>query len=130
MGRKSQPAPKIAVPLYIPTEDGFGELELGVGEMRGSTLLISFNDLIPAQAIARRISEGGIVGITFVIPADEAEEAKEIEDAIQASQDAVRAQAILEAETPEEAALREAEEEVQHKVDAALLEAELNRLEE
>jgi hypothetical protein len=92
MGKSNRrkPEPKLAIPLYVPTEEGFGELVLGIGEMRGSTLLINFNDLIPAQAIAHRIERGGIVGITFVIPADENEIHKENEDAIQAAQDAAR----------------------------------------
>ncbi len=80
----------MAVPLFIPTEEGVGELQLGYGEVRGSTLVISFNDLLPAQAIRHRIETGGIVGITFVIPEDEAEHAKETEDEIQRQQDEAR----------------------------------------
>ena len=87
---RNQREEKIAVPLYIPTEDGYGELVLGIGEIRGSTLVIGFNDLLPAQAIARRIANGGIVGITFVIPEEENEIHKQNEDAIQAQQDAAR----------------------------------------
>lgn len=80
--------PKLEVPIYIPTEDGqAGDLALGMGEMRGSTLIISFNDLIPAQAIAHRIARGGLVGITFIIPAEENDQHKANEDAIQAAQD-------------------------------------------
>lgn len=100
MGRKSRNeeyAP-IQVPLYIPTENngGVGTLTLGTGEMRGNTLLIAFNDLIPAQAIRHRIERGGIVGITFVIPEDEAEEARQTEEEIARIQQEKRDQADLE----------------------------------
>jgi hypothetical protein len=102
MGSKKQrnaPTPPIQIPLYIPTEDGYGELVLGTGEMRGSTLVINFSDLIPAAAIKHRIERGGIVGITFVIPEDEGAIHKENEDAIQAAQDAAReAKAIADGE--------------------------------
>lgn len=81
---------RIQIPIYIPTEDGYGELELGNAEVRGSTLIVNFNDLIPAQAIKHRIERGGIVGLTFVIPAEEGEMHKENEDNIQREQDAHR----------------------------------------
>lgn len=73
---KEQP---LQVPLYIPTEGGAGALVLGKGVMRGDTLIIDFNDKLPAQAIKHRIERGGIVGITFVIPDEEAEAYRESE---------------------------------------------------
>jgi hypothetical protein len=73
-------AQPLAVPLYIPTEGGAGELVLGSGEVRGSTLIITFNTLLPSEAIKHRIERGEIVGITFVIPEDEAEAYREDEE--------------------------------------------------
>lgn len=81
----------IEVPIFIPTADGLsGDIVLGRGEMRGSTLVLSFNDLIPAQAIAHRIKRGGLVGLTFIIPAEENDQHEANEAAIQAQQDAAR----------------------------------------
>lgn len=62
---------RIVIPIYIPTNDGVGEIVLGNAELRGDTLLVNFNDYIPAQAIKHRIQRGGIVGLTFVIPEEE-----------------------------------------------------------
>lgn len=123
--------PRLAIPVYIPTEDGVGELELGNAEVRGSTLIINFNDLIPSEAIRRRIEQGYLTGVTFVIPEDEAAAAKEREDEIQRHQDEARAhQEMLENETPEEKLARELREEEEAKIDQELLEEELSRLEE
>ena len=86
--RRNQQEEPIEVPIFIPTADGqSGDIVLGRGEMRGSTLVLSFNDLIPAQAIAHRIQRGGLVGITFIIPAEENEQHDANESAIQAAQD-------------------------------------------
>ena len=86
--RRNQQEEPIEVPIFIPTADGqSGDIVLGRGEMRGSTLVLSFNDLIPAQAIAHRIQRGGLVGITFIIPAEENEQHDANEAAIQAAQD-------------------------------------------
>lgn len=86
--RRNQPEELIEVPIFIPTADGqSGDIVLGRGEMRGSTLVLSFNDLIPAQAIAHRIQRGGLIGITFIIPAEENEQHDANESAIQAAQD-------------------------------------------
>lgn len=70
---RNEPKFQYQIPLYIPTEGGAGELALGMGELRGDTLIINFNNKLPAQAIRHRIERGGIVGITFVIPEEEAE---------------------------------------------------------
>jgi len=131
MGKRTrnEKKPRLMIPLLIPTEEGAGALALGNGEVRGSTLIINFNDLIPAQAIRQRIERGDIVGITFVIPEDEAEAAKETEDAIQAAQDAAREEAKV-PETEEERIIREAEEEARAAEDQILLDAELKRLED
>lgn len=86
---------RIEVPMFIPTADGqSGDIVLGYGEMRGSAFVLNFNDLIPAQAIRHRIQRGGLIGITFVIPAEENEQHQANEDAIQAQQDAVRARRL------------------------------------
>ena len=86
--RRNQQEAPIEVPIFIPTADGqSGDIVLGRGEMRGSTLVLSFNDLIPAQAIAHRIQRGGLVGLTFIIPAEENEQHDANEAAIQAAQD-------------------------------------------
>lgn len=133
MGKRTQKEkePRYVVPIYIPTEEGAGELALGIAVMRGDTLSVQFNDKIPAQAIKARIARGDIVGLTFVIPDDEAAEAKVREDEIQQRQDEARLHVQEDREeTDEERETREAEEEAQAKVDAALLEAELERLED
>lgn len=122
---------RIAVPIYIPTEDGVGDIILGNAEVRGSTLIINFNDLLPAEAIKRRIEQGFLTGVTFVIPEDEAERAKIEEDDIQRRQDEARAhQEVLETETDEERVVREAQEELQAAEDQVFLEEELKRLED
>jgi hypothetical protein len=73
---------QIYIPVYIPTEDGVnGELELGKASIRGGTLIVEFNNKLPSVAIQHRIERGGIVGLTFVIPEDEAAEAREAEEA-------------------------------------------------
>jgi hypothetical protein len=72
---------QVYIPIFIPTEDGVnGDLELGKGSIRGDTLIIEFNQKLPAVAIKRRIERGELVGITFVIPDDEAEDAREEEE--------------------------------------------------
>lgn len=95
MGSKKQrneQKENLQIPIFIPTEDGqSGDIVLGIGEMRGSTLIINFNDLIPAQAIAHRIDRGGLIGITFIIPAEENDQHKANEDEIQRRQDERRA---------------------------------------
>ena len=89
---RNQKTERVLIPLLIPIEEGgAGEIVLGFGDVRGSTLVINFNDLIPAQAIRNRIERGDIVGITFVIPEDEAAALKTIEDDIQKEQDDLRA---------------------------------------
>lgn len=114
------------VPVYIPTTDGYGDLELGKATVKGGTLLVEFNNKLPSMAILNRIARGEIVGLTFVIPQDEAEEAEREEKV----REATAAQEIPEEETEEERKVREAEEETQAKVDQAFLDAELERLEE
>lgn len=90
--RRDREIERVEVPIFIPTEDGqSGDIVLGFGEVRGSSLILNFNDLIPAQAIKHRIERGGLVGLTFIIPAEENEQHKANEDAIQAQQDAMRA---------------------------------------
>lgn len=113
------------IPVYIPTEDGYGELELGKAQIKGQSLIIEFNNKLPSVAIQSRIARGGIVGVTFVIPPDEAEEARQSEAELERQ----KAEPEVE-ETEEEKAAREAEEEQQAKIDAVYLEAELDRLEE
>lgn len=81
---------RVYVPIFIPTTDGVGDLILGTGEVRGQTLVVTFNDLLPAEAIRRRIEAGELTGITFTIPEDEAEAAEKSEGDIQARQDAER----------------------------------------
>lgn len=113
------------VPVYIPTEDGYGELELGKAQVRGNSLIIEFNEKLPSVAIQNRIARGDIVGVTFVIPEAEAEAAREAEAelAAKANEEPVE-------ETEQERVAREAEEELQAKVDEAYLNAELERLED
>ena len=115
------------VPVYIPTEGGYGDLELGKARMVGQSLVIEFNNKLPSVAIQQRIARGGIVGVTFVIPEEEAEYARhsEAELAKQRAEEAERPE-----ETEEEKKLREEAEEQQAKVDQVFLEAELDRLEE
>lgn len=73
---------QVYIPVWIPTEDGVnGELELGKASIRGGTLIVEFNNKLPSVAIQRRIERGGIVGLTFVIPEEEAAEAREAEAA-------------------------------------------------
>lgn len=68
------------IPVFIPTEDGVnGDLELGKATMKAGTLIIEFNNKTPSVAIQRRIERGAIVGVTFVVPEDEAEAARESE---------------------------------------------------
>lgn len=77
--RKSKTVVDTLIPVYIPTEDGYGELELGKASMKVGTLVIEFNTKLPSIAIQNRILRGDIVGVTFVIPEDEAAEAREAE---------------------------------------------------
>lgn len=72
---------QVYIPVFIPTEDGVnGDLELGKASIRGGTLIIEFNNKLPSVAIQHRIERGGIVGVTFVIPDDEAQAAREAEE--------------------------------------------------
>lgn len=72
---------QVYIPVYIPTEDGVnGDLELGKASIRSGTLIIEFNNKLPSVAIQRRIERGGLVGVTFVIPEEEAAEAREAEE--------------------------------------------------
>ena len=115
------------IPVYIPTEGGYGDLELGKARMVGQSLVIEFNNKLPSVAIQQRIARGGIVGVTFVIPEEEAEYARQTEADLekQRAEEAERPE-----ETEEERRLREEAEEQQAKVDQVFLEAELDRLEE
>lgn len=67
------------IPVYIPTEGGVGDLELGKASIKSGTLVVEFNNKLPSVAIQRRIERGELVGITFVIPEDEAEAARKSE---------------------------------------------------
>lgn len=72
---------QVYIPVFIPTEDGVnGNLELGKASIKGGTLVIEFNNKLPSVAIQRRIERGDVVGVTFVIPEAEAEEAREAEE--------------------------------------------------
>ena len=126
-GRNKKPVhiEQHVVPIYIPTEDGYGDLELGQAHIRGNTLIVEFNTKLPSVAIKNRIERGEIVGLTFVIPPDEAEEARRMEAQHQA--ELAKEQ---EEETEEERARREEEEAQQAKVDEVFLNAELERLED
>jgi cation transport regulator ChaC len=72
---------QVYIPVFIPTEDGInGNLELGKATIKGGTLIIEFNNKLPSVAIQRRIERGDVVGVTFVIPEEEAEQAREAEE--------------------------------------------------
>lgn len=123
--RKTQTVVDTLVPVYIPTEDGYGDLELGKATVKGGTLIIEFNSKMPSVAILNRIARGDIVGVTFVIPESEAEEARRHEE-----ERANQVEEPQEPETDEQRVAREAAEEAQAKVDQAFLDAELDRLED
>jgi len=72
---------QVYIPIFIPTEDGVnGDLVLGKASIRSGTLIVEFNNKLPAVAIQHRIERGGIVGLTFVIPEEEAAEARAAEE--------------------------------------------------
>lgn len=82
MARKNRPVRTVVdtiIPVYIPVDGGAGDLELGKAQVKGDTLIIEFNNKLPSAAIKHRIERGAIVGVTFVIPEDEAQEAREAE---------------------------------------------------
>ena len=88
MVRKNRPAHTVVdtiIPVYIPVDGGAGDLELGKAQVKGNTLIIEFNNKLPSAAIKHRIERGAIVGVTFVIPEDEAQEAREAEAAREAT---------------------------------------------
>lgn len=78
--RKDITPSQIYIPVFIPTEDGVGEIELGKATIRSGTLLVEFNNKLPSVAIQHRIERGGIIGLSFVIPELEAAEARVAED--------------------------------------------------
>lgn len=113
------------LPIYIPTEEGVGDLVIGNAEVRGSTLVVNFSDNIPAEAIRSRIVRGELTGMTFTIPPDEAEAAEEEEIARQFAQELIEQGGRPVTDAPAEPVER-TEEEIAE--DDRALEEELKRL--
>lgn len=119
------------LPIYIPTEEGVGDLVIGNAEVRGSTLVVNFADNLPAEAIRARIIRGELTGMTFTIPPDEAEAAREEEEARTFANDLIAAGGIPVTDAPGEPE-ELSEEEMAAKVaeDDKALSEELKRLED
>lgn len=70
MGRpdRKPEAKNIMVPVYLPTEAGVTTgIELGKANLKAGTLVIEFNDKLPAMAIQRLLERGQLLGVSFVM---------------------------------------------------------------
>lgn len=74
-------AKDVFIPVYIPTNDGVGGLELGKGSLKSGTLVIEFNNNLPSVAIQRMLARGELLGLSFVMVAAEEEPSQEEKDA-------------------------------------------------
>lgn len=69
------------IPVYIPTNDGVGGLELGKGSLKSGTLVIEFNNKLPSVAVQRMLERGELLGLSFVMVVAEEEPSQDEKDA-------------------------------------------------
>lgn len=58
-------------PVYIPGNDGELKLEIATASLKAGTLVVEFNDRLPAQAIQRMIANERLVGLAVVVLDDQ-----------------------------------------------------------